>query len=173
MLSFIHKKCQGINTQVVLLGKLLSLDYAKSIITLLMTAAVKQSTWGSVRTWEGPHSTVARVCCDSAEEQNHQVSVINRDLNWKSKAVTEKRGAEGLHGKWVLWELSPQNGDCSRIAARCACFYFLPYFLQTKVIQETVNQRFNGPLISHLGIRRNENWPIQNTSICVSEHTGI
>ena len=53
MLSFIHEKCQEINTQVVLLGKLLSLDYAKSIIILLMTAGVKESTWGSVRTYSG------------------------------------------------------------------------------------------------------------------------
>lgn len=79
-MRFIHKKCQGINTQVVLLGKLLSLDYAKSIIIALMGAGVKQSTWGSVKTWESPHSIVAGECCDSAEEQNPQVRVINRDL---------------------------------------------------------------------------------------------
>jgi len=45
MLSFIHKKCQGINTHDVLSGKLLSLGYAKSITILLMRAGVKQSIW--------------------------------------------------------------------------------------------------------------------------------
>lgn len=93
-------------TQVVLLGKLLSLDYVKSIIILLMRGGVKQSTWGSVRTWESPHSTVAGECCDSAEEQNPQVSVINSNLTWKSKQWQRKVGLKvcvgsGYHGSFL------------------------------------------------------------------------
>lgn len=70
MSSFIHKICQGIYNQVVLLGKLLSFDYAKSIIILLMRAGLKQSTWGSVVTWESLLSAVIGKCCDSAEQKN-------------------------------------------------------------------------------------------------------
>lgn len=98
MLPFIHKKCQEINTQVVLLGKPLSLDYAKSIIILLMRSGVKETTWGSVMTWESPHSTVAGKCCNSAEEQNTQVRVLNWYLSWKSKQWQRNEGLKVCMG---------------------------------------------------------------------------
>lgn len=41
------------------------------------------------------------------------------------------------------------------------CLSFSHLLVQTKVIRETVNQRFSGPLLSHLGRRRNENWTIK------------
>lgn len=126
MSSFIHKICQGIYNHVVLLGKLLSLDYAKSIIIPLMRAGLKQSTWGSVVTWESLLSTVIGKCCDSAEQKNPQVRVLNSNLKWKRGAVTAKRWGEGLHGKW---ELSLPNGDSSGMAGRFASFHLLPYFL--------------------------------------------
>lgn len=63
-----------------------------------MTAGVKESSWGSVRTWESPHLTVAGKCHDSAEEQNPQVRVISRDLTWKSKQWQRKGGLKACVG---------------------------------------------------------------------------
>lgn len=71
----------------------------QSVVLLLTRAGVEQSTWDSLRIWENPLSTVAGESCDSAEEQNPPVRVINRDLSWKSKQWQRKGG-------WRLaWEV--------------------------------------------------------------------
>lgn len=129
-----------------------------------MRAGVKQSTWGSVRNWESPHSTVAGECSDSAEEQNPQVRVINRDLTWKSKQWQRKEVLKACIGSGYCGSFlhrmgtpqeSPEDLPASTFCLiSCSLLSFSLLCVQTKVIQETVNQRFNGPLLFPLGRRK-------------------
>lgn len=165
MSSFIRKKHQGINTPIVLLGKLLSLDYAVSSISAndsrsgaehwdckdLGKAPVHRSRW---ELW-------------LTREQNPQVRVINRDLPWKSKQWWRKGGWRFVCDMDLVGTSSTewrcfQNGWKTYLLLFIALFfvvYCLPFsffLVQTKAIQDkisnvnkifNVNKRFNVPLL--------------------------